>query len=1394
MNNKKIKKPLLFGLGTICSITSISTIISCADTNKNPNNPGGGDNNNANEDKSTSFSSLNTTNIDSVITLTLNGKNLPLEIEKYQVIIDGKEDNQGWSILPNTTSNKIQFSKIDPFLQKKVVKVQLRNNAEVFALSVVGKNSVEYNYKEYDKVTNDILKTTIYSEKKLGYSSRIANKQFYTTKLETKYPNFKYPGHDINYRKDKNSFLTDDNRISLMTEIMDERTDFVVNENANSDKDKYAKYSDQRFILDEIKNKRLKKHPAVKNFYVNNVADQTKSLTKEFNLNTSNYGESALGLYAPAGEVITITLDKQTFETLKRTKWNGLKVVINQNYWDCKAPTDNGGQIKNRYPYLLTTFDINVKDIDETTRSFKFGTPFGGGISIRFDSRLEKFDANQEEYGPKQYENIKFKIEGAVEQFFYADGSTTKEDWDDQIKRLKNNEITAPTLAANADFFSFQMQFYDTPNEKKLAYGKSLDSLIYPKETFAKWQDFMFLSLYGHRNDETGSFPKCSFRYAEEIWGGAAAWGGGNNFYCPPDWGVNSFFNGPEYLRAANWGSLHEANHNYQINEALFKRRTHGETNQVNIVNLSLLNDQNRWRNPLNLFEEDKYDSPGGSIYVNSYSIIHHVNRKYEQGIKNGKTEAEIHSSTEEYPIYAMLVHKLGTYNYLDYIRWDQVYHPWNTTPNWNGLEEIRALSDFFGINFYEAFADYGKNWNESKTDKDWNKDLSWPKSYQEANEEQKQVIKRLRDEYLAFDFVGNFYASGSYLYNAKTNKFDYTGDVTSTFEIPAGQPYVFEFDQFINSPNLNFRWDNLTIESQSKTGATISIDPTNSKRIIYTPNVQKLDEVDEFDISIKSTNNPQNVKYVPKYMWKIKVRQNAKGPLISYYDPFEVRKNKQYNTLFNEEWPRIEQQKPKYTWISNGKTEVNALNYYDVKNTKWVQPIKYEMNFIAPQTGTYVFKGKWDDVCELHINGQKVVVPNQAGYQPELREMFERNLNSGEVINIKFVVINTGGKGFVDFVGYIKENNELKEINVYENSIVPYFNDVLSSFYTINDILNNEKYQYKRRRLDYSKIKNSNEFNNQYSVITKAEISEDEYTISYNKSNGVLSGDNSVATDFKHINKMLKFNRENDENHVEYWKWGSSNNNKPEPLPEDLFFEFDVNLKEPTFMKAIMFYNTRKGWSSTYASRLQVVGFTSDDPSEQGEVILDSPYGSRGLKFSKFDFNKSGTWKKLKIKMFTSKNLTYKAVTFGSFKLLRNSKEDFEVGKTYGMQYANIKKSSQWNIEQSNEDINVSNIANNYAISKSLNSAIEFEVKNSRGFRIIGQKTIEEANFEVYIDGKLIDIVSTISNLNRKKFNETIYQYWNEEKRTFKVKIIHKNKNPLFINGISLFGIDAKI
>ncbi|MDE5599801.1 MAG: M60 family metallopeptidase, partial [Ureaplasma sp.] len=382
--------------------------------------------------------------------------------------------------------------------------------------------------------------------------------------------------------------------------------DVVMNERVTNEKGQYVnannevvtedtqkiKYNDADWIINEIQRGTFKKHRAADKMYLNDMS-KINSVVKEFTISTSTRGDLTLGLYVPAGEVVEITFSDETWELIKNRK-NAVSFVINQNMWN-NYPKGDSGRISTRYPYIETSFGANaIKG-----QSFQIGSPFGGGLSIFINSNILK-PGDIPLYS--QIQDVSFTVSGAIPCLYYEDGITKRDEWFNQIKKVQENKL-APILQAWSPYFSLTIPF----NGLNRIGGKDINTLIYPNKSFKKWNDFLFLSNYLAGRDLSNSLTRLNMEFCDDVWGGAAAWGGGMTFYCPTSWANSIFGEEPSNVFNANnsWGVFHEINHNFEQNNAFFRRNTHGETNQVTAFNLSIISDITRFRNEINYTGEN---------------------------------------------------------------------------------------------------------------------------------------------------------------------------------------------------------------------------------------------------------------------------------------------------------------------------------------------------------------------------------------------------------------------------------------------------------------------------------------------------------------------------------------------------------------------------------------------------------------------------------------------------------------------------------------------------------------------------------------------------------------------------------------------------------------------
>ena len=1149
---------------------------------------------------------------------------------------------------------------------------------------------------------------------------RNINSQVYETDLTREFKDkFKYPAWNFNYEVKGNRNQTIDGKtIDGMQRVWAERVKF---------KEKKVTYNNTAFILDEIANNRLKKHPAADLWFEQKISDQTKAVNKYFSIPSAVSGPTALGLYIPAGEIATLEFKKSTLDKMKADNINNFKIVLNSSFWDNKKPGDSG-QISNRYPFVKTEFNVNVNDVIKNEGKFKFGSPFGGTISVIVNSKIksDSFSSLYESYG-----NFEFNITGAVEMLSYVHGLTTEKDWNDQVQKVLNGKIDAPAMAIDFPFGSMNIQ---STKPKQFA-NLSVDQIIFPFNILEKWTSFLFISEFFASRDKNNNVTKIDFEFSDDIWGGAAGWGGGDALYSPLSWAKDSFLTGDgNWTIYKNWGTFHEINHNFQQNGALFRKNSHPETNQVTMVNLSLLSDTGRWRNIYNPNSEFKTD--WWSRLQNNFSTIKHV--------KDNNYTSE--SKNSEYELQSILLQTLGTFNFIDYVRNDVVSHP-----NTGGFSEILELSDYFKLNFWPALRDFSSWWTDG-----------WPASDEAASADQKKEINRLNEQYKAFDFVGNVYSTGAYLYNSKDQKYHYTNDMQAPMDIAAAIPYTFDFEQGINSANKNFAWDKLNFKVETKLGGKLELDSRNKKKLIYIPPKNSVGQIDEFDVSITPSdfkNKPKN--YVGEYIWKIKVRLVANLPVISLYnDPLTNNNSKDFANEFDY-----------LKYDANIKTSLVSdprLGILSVQQNldKWHR-VRVSFDFIAPKDGTYDFQVNADSWMFAVDRRNADQIWWKADDVPVRKwmSMGQVSLKAGERLPLDLYLTTKLNDTRLN----IKAIADNQTYDVFDHSVVPWANKLTDQPEKFLD----PKYAYQSRTLD---------LNNFQTSIYGLSTSRDAKMVA--KYNGSDKTDSNYTFSLKSPNEKVDLDdllTKKDNRYYE--KWG-------EPNGKPYGITFDVNFKKAQKISSIIFaHRTDNHWNAR-PTKIKI----SD---QVGKVIFEGPYGAqfndRGSDKSILNLDKTYEVTKLTFDLlnenFAGPNqsaLILDSVEFSSQPYLK-------VNKLISAQDPAIDVYGQdWKLVANDPNQNMSAV-NGLALTTSKEKEyIEFNLF-AQGFDIVGQKG-QTSQFDLYIDDKLVDTFDT-ANATRLD-NEILASYNsnNPDGSWMKVKIVNRANKPLFINYFQTYGQNVYI
>ena len=1192
------------------------------------------------------------------------------------------------------------------------------------------------------KENNSIFKTSSISSFNISQAkivdrnvSRKLNKDVYQTEITKKYGDkFKYPSWDYNYEGEKgqNKYqIIDGQKIDGTDAVYNERTDY---KNSKGEK---VKFSDPSFILNEIKNNQLKQHPAAKGWFKENVSDSTKAVNKFFSISSILTGPTALGLYAPAGEVVTLKFKPETLKKMSDQKINDFKVVLNSSYWDNK-PAPNSGEISNRYPFVKTEFNVGLEDLKANNGEFKFGSPFGGTISIKVNSKL-KSDSSNSFYTSN--DNFNFNVIGAVEMLSYIHTVTTQEDWDDQIKRVKSGEISAPAMSLD---FAFGSTNLAKTGQNEFAH-LALDKMVFPYDALEKWTAFLFISEFFASRDKGNAF-KLDFQFCDDIWGGAAAWGGGNTLYSQLSWAANSFLTGASnWTIQRNWGVFHEINHNFQQNGALFKKNTHPETNQVTMVNLSILSDSGRWRNLYNPASD--FTTGGWTRFQNLFSTIKHIqNNNY---VQNGADE-----NKSEYELQNILLYTLGTFNFLDYVRYDVATNP-NSTPGWTGFSEIVELSDYFKLNFWPVLRDFSPWWNDT-----------WPTSDAAATPEQKKEIERLNKSYKAFDFVGNIFASGAYLYNQETNKYDYTNDMQAPLDIADGAPYLFDFEKGINSANKNFSWSKLNFDTKSKLGGTLTLDPKdpNKKKLIYNPPKNATGATDEFNVSITPDNfKGKSNNYVSEYIWKIKVRLVANLPVVSVYnDPTPINNDKN----FGENDFNYMKDNNNIAFATTSDPRLGLLHAQDPvsKQNDW-QRVKVSFNFVAPEDGNYQFQIKslsWVVMANRDHPDGKFLWKTTDKAPTDWTNTFNVELKAGQMLPLDIYMTTKWNTTRLELKAIANGKNAY---DVFDYALIPWAKDLASD---PKKFLGPD-YAYQPRTINFNDFQTS---------LFGLNVSRPQPMIEKTSNDGAVTNYKFVAKQPNDPSIDAKLAKADNNN---YEKWSGRNwDGRPYTIT------FDVDFEKQEEIAALIFYHRNDNWGE---ARPTLVKITDQD----GKTVFDGVYGSqfndRGSAYSILNLDKIYKVTKLSFELTNEKMISGKesAIILDSVEF--SSQRFLNVNRVISMQNPAISfYGDDWKVVNNDPNVNLSAV-NGIGLSTAKEKEyLEFDLF-AEGFDIIGQKGPDTGEFDVYINGQLVNTVQTLNDAT--SYNQILYSYNSQVKggEMLKIKIVNKQNKKIFLNYLQTYG-----
>ena len=1193
------------------------------------------------------------------------------------------------------------------------------------------KQIVDFNNR-FDK----ILKTDV---------KRNVQTQSYETDLLKKYGSgFKYPAWDYNYRASTNGkpnhlqhFNGQD--VNAFDLVWDEYVTWKQDDGTEVK----TRYNNVDFILNEIKHGRLKKHPAADGMFGQKIDDRVGSVVKAFSIGGNIKGPSPLGLYLAPGEVATIQFSQKTLDLMKQQNINDLRLMISGSFYDNKPNTDATGKMSNRYPFMMSQFTMPIDDLIANNGKFQFGSPFGGSIDLVVNTKLKNPNANP--FYPS-YENFEFQISGALETLLYVHGETTKADWDQQIEKIKNDQIQAPIMAIDFPYGSMQLQ----STGPKQFVGVDYDKIVFPEAIMNRWTDFLFLSNLFASRDLNDSLIKIHFRFNADIPFGGAAWGGNEEFKAPLKDAANGFLKGDGgWTIPGQWLVFHEINHNFEQNQVLFKKQSHEETNQVTMFNLSVLSDGGRYRNPYNWTGGySPKNKPGWNRVQSGFSS----NRWIQTNGWKGKNS--------EYEIQNHLLQLVGTYKFLEYVQQDAATGS-NKVSGWTGFKEILELSEFFQLNFWPALQKFSPWWFDT-----------WPTTYEKASDWEKQQIDELNKKYKAFDFVANVYAAGNYLWDQKTEQYLYTSDMQVPIDVSATGKYYFDFEKGINAPHPNFKWNELQYQATTKLGGTLTPDPRNPKVLIYQPPAGHEGEIDEFDMAIipDYTNDiHKKATYVDRYGFKIKMFLNPRGPVVSLYENV-LTENK--DTFAQDEFAYMTDEKNiSFSTISDpSRGIIHDQMRWDTK-TEWPdkewQRMKISFDFVAPKAGSYqiqyqgdarVFVTKDYNNDQIWFDGSNQV----ASTNPYTIDQ-TLYLSQYESVHFDFYISANPNKTKFRVNAVHLPTGEI--YNAYQNSTVG--NLAIANEAALYD----EKYQYHHRKVDLNKFQTKlfgNRVPNTSWSVDKSNPDQ-AYTISFN------SASTNVNNDLKNSADQKLGTQDNN-----VWElWGPKDGSKLEVT-------FDIDFVKPQTIGAVIIGHRTNNHYEARPTKIKVV-------DQNQNVLYDGSYGTQ--------FNDRSQAQAITNLNKLATNVTKLTITLINEKVwgspLQSALSIDHIGFT-NQQNVGLNKilpmldptisyyGNDWNRIKNDPDVILSDVNFEAIGTSTAGHYLQFSLY-ANSFDLIGQKLPSGTEFDLYINDQLVGTYNTSNPI--RVDNAILATYQNAQPQWMNVRIVNKSDKPFRLNYIQTYG-----
>ena len=371
---------------------------------------------------------------------------------------------------------------------------------------------------------------------------------------------------------------------------------------------------------------KLRKHVAADGqFFDPNGYDNAPRIEKVININNkATPRRRSLGMFAPAGEIITVTIPENMVG----------KVTINLGYPDnadllrwgigCEMGTNYDRWPNDRMPNFFLQFKL--------TQTVNYiGSPLGGMVML---------DGINTSLG-----NFQITVSGGVDMPDYKLGVSTKQDW--------QNILAAPGPYV---WLLTPYQYFIMPK----VYIKDIAD---PYQALLWWHKASMISIYAMAREGTEHFttPVVSI-YDNYVYSGEAVAASGAFVTNSPTYWCHGILDYDSIMRDGAWGALHEYNHHYQGHSPIEREWGIGyvDENTNNVLNAATyiwLTDTAAQRSENNILS-------GWSAVSDPY-----CNYRRLASATSTVTDFENISNGDRPFVYTDLIHTFGVGKFLDFLR-----------------------------------------------------------------------------------------------------------------------------------------------------------------------------------------------------------------------------------------------------------------------------------------------------------------------------------------------------------------------------------------------------------------------------------------------------------------------------------------------------------------------------------------------------------------------------------------------------------------------------------------------------------------------------------------------------------------------------------------------------